>query len=59
RLQVVAPPAQCTHRRAAVIDVVVKAGKISRVRYECGLPDTPTGLPPSTAPSKTETPRSN
>lgn len=61
RLQVVAPPTQCSHQRTAVMDVVIKAGKISRVRYECGLPDTPTGLPPSTAPShpETETPRSN
>ena len=57
RLQVVAPPSQCTDGRAAIMDVVLEAGKISRVRYECGLPDTPTGLPSSTAPS--ETPRSN
>jgi hypothetical protein len=44
-----------------VMDVVIKAGKIARVRYECGLPDTPTGLPPSTAPAnpETATPRSN
>lgn len=59
RLQVVAPPAPCPHKRTAVMDVVIQAGKISRVRYECGLPDTPPGLPPSTVPSNTETPRSN
>jgi hypothetical protein len=52
---VIAPPTQCTYGRTAIMDVVIKSGKISRVRYECGLPDTPTGLPPSTAPSNTET----
>jgi hypothetical protein len=61
RLQVVAPPTPCLHQRTAVMDVVIKAGKIARVRYECGLPDTPPGLPPSTAPAnpETATPRSN
>lgn len=59
RLQVVAPPAQCTHGTASVMDIVIEQGKVVRVRYECGLPDTPTGLPPSTIPSTTETPRTN
>lgn len=64
RLQVVAPPKECEHGRTYTMDVVIEAGKISRVRYECGLPDVPTGLPPSglppsRLPSSTDTPRTN
>ncbi len=64
RLQLVAPPVECTHGRTHAMDVVIEAGKISRVRYECGLPDVPSvlppgGLPPSRLPSSTDTPRTN
>ena len=61
RLQVVAPPKECTHGTVAAMDIVIERGKIVRVRYECGLPPQPTGLPPSTLPSPrgTETPHTN
>ena len=59
RLQLVAPPEQCTHGRTYAMDIVIEASKISRVRYECGLPGAPTGLPPSRLPSSTDTPRTN
>lgn len=51
RLQVVTPPAQCTHGTVAAMDIVIDKGKVVRVRYECGLPPAPTGLPPSALPS--------
>ena len=56
RLQVVAPPSQCSHGVAASMDIVIDKGDIVRVRYECGLPASPTGLPPS---SGAGTPRTN
>jgi hypothetical protein len=61
RLQVVAPPGQCTNQTVATMDIVIEKGSISQVRYQCGLPATPGGLPTSPTPSNpgTETPRSN
>jgi hypothetical protein len=61
RLQVLAPPAQCTHGTVATMDIVIEHGKVVRVRYECGLPATPTGLPPSSvlSPAAPQPPSTN
>jgi hypothetical protein len=59
RIQVVAPPEQCTQGRTRVMDIVIQAGKVLRVRYECGASDTGSGLPPSPLPSPSDTGRTN
>jgi hypothetical protein len=61
RLQVVAPPAECTHGTVAAMDIVIDRGNVTRVRYECGLLDTPTDLPPGSAlpPGAPESPSTN
>jgi hypothetical protein len=57
RLQVVAPPKQCANATVAAMDIVIEKGQVMQVRYECGLPATPGGLPPSAVPSRAEAER--